>query len=79
MEPRRPRRAVSVSRSSASPMSSFLSVARDPVPYQGALAAITIERLNGFVGLLVGLATLIYLLLRIRKEWRSRGGTARAE
>ena len=35
-------------------MSSFLNVLRDPVPDQGALAALTIERLNGFVGLLVG-------------------------
>ena len=44
------------------------SILRDPVPYQGALAALTIERLNGFVGLLVGVATLVYLCLQIRKE-----------
>jgi hypothetical protein len=53
-------------------MSSLFPILRDPVPYQGALAALTIERLNGFVGLLVGIATLIYLCLRIRKEWRNR-------
>ena len=55
----------------------LISVLRDPVPYQGALglfAPITIERLNGFVGLLVGLATLVYLCLRIRGEVaRARG------
>lgn len=48
---------------------------RDPVPYHGALgffAAITIERLNAVVGLLVGAATLIYLCLRIRREWIAR-------
>lgn len=48
---------------------------RDPVPYRGALgllAVITIERLNAIVGLLVGLATLVYLCLRIRAEWRAR-------
>jgi len=56
-------------------MSSLLSLLRDPVPYQGALglfATLTIERVNGFVGLLVGLATLVYLCLRIRGEWRNR-------
>lgn len=56
-------------------MSSLISVLRDPVPYQGALglfATLTIDRLNGFVGLLVGLATLVYLCLRIRQEWRIR-------
>lgn len=55
-------------------MSSLLSLLRDPVPYQGALglfATLTIERVNGFVGLLVGIATLVYLCLRIRGEWRN--------
>ena len=55
------------------------SILRDPVPYQGALAAITIERLNGFVGLLVGIATLVYLCLRIMKEWRTHRSAARGE
>lgn len=53
----------------------IIPIFRDPVPYQGALglfATLTIERLNGFVGLLVGLATLVYLCLRILGELRSR-------
>jgi hypothetical protein len=53
----------------------LLAILRDPVPYHGALgflAATTIEHVNAFVGLLVGLATLVYLCLRIRNELRSR-------
>ena len=56
-------------------LSTIISVVRDPVPYHGALgffAVITIERLNAFVGLLVGLATLVYLCLRIRREYLNR-------
>jgi len=56
-------------------LSTIISVIRDPVPYHGALgffAVITIERLNAFVGLLVGLATLVYLCLRIRREYLNR-------
>jgi hypothetical protein len=52
-----------------------LSILRDPVPYHGAIgffAFTTLERLNAYVGLMVGLATLVYLLLRIRREWSSR-------
>ena len=52
-----------------------LSILRDPVPYHGAVgffAFTTLERLNAYVGLMVGLATLVYLLLRIRREWSSR-------
>ena len=48
---------------------------RDPVPYHGALgliAIITLERLNAVIGLLVGLATLLYLCLRIRDQLRDR-------
>jgi len=48
---------------------------RDPVPYHGILgfiAANALEHLNAVVGLLVGAATLVYLCLRIRREWRSR-------
>jgi len=51
------------------------TILRDPVPYHGVLglfATITIERLNAFVGLLVGVTTLIYLCLRIRNEWHAR-------
>ena len=53
----------------------FTNLLRDPVPYHGALgfmAVITIERVNAVVGLLVGLATLVYLCLRIRREWGKR-------
>lgn len=55
------------------------SILRDPVPYQGALAALTIERLNGFVGLLVGIATLAYLCLRIHREIRDRNSKSTSE
>lgn len=56
-------------------LSTILSVLRDPVPYHGGLgflAIVTLERLNAFVGLLVGLATLVYLCLRIRDQIRNR-------
>ena len=56
-------------------LSTILSVLRDPVPYRGGLgifAIVTLERLNAFVGLLVGLATLVYLCLRIRREYLNR-------
>jgi hypothetical protein len=52
-----------------------LSILRDPVPYHGAVgffAFTTLERLNAYVGLMVGLATLVYLCLRIRREIRDR-------
>jgi hypothetical protein len=60
----------------------LLSILRDPVPYHGALgmlASLTIEHLNAFVGLLVGLATLVYLCLRIGKEWKNRKTSASDE
>jgi hypothetical protein len=63
-------------------MSSFISVLRDPVPYHGALgmlASLTIEHVNAFVGLLVGLATLVYLCLRIGREWKNRNTSVRDE
>ena len=63
-------------------LSSLATLLRDPVPYHGALgwiAIITLERLNAVVGLLVGRATLLYLCLRIRKEWRSRGSDPRCD
>ena len=56
-------------------LSSLATLLRDPVPYHGALgwiAIITLERLNAVVGLLVGLATLLYLCLRIRDQLRDR-------
>jgi len=55
--------------------SSVAALLRDPVPYRsglGIFALITLERLNAFVGLLVGLATLVYLCLRIRDQLRDR-------
>ncbi|HEX9781280.1 MAG TPA: hypothetical protein VGA56_00920 [Opitutaceae bacterium] len=59
-------------------LSALLTVLRDPVPNRGALglfATLTIERLNAFVDLLVGLATVVYLCLRIRREWLDRRRT----
>ena len=56
-------------------ISTILSVLRDPVPYRGGLgifAIVTLERLNAFVGLMVGIATLVYLCLRIRREYLNR-------
>ena len=56
-------------------LSATLSILRDPVPYHGAVgffAFTTLERLNAYVGLMVGLATLVYLCLRIRREVRDR-------
>ena len=63
-------------------ISTILSVLRDPVPYRGGLgifAIVTLERLNAFVGLLVGIATLIYLCLRIRDQLRRRNDPPRSE
>lgn len=60
----------------------IISVLRDPVPYHGGLgflALITLERLNAFVGLLVGLATLVYLCLRIREQLRDRKSRSPSE
>jgi hypothetical protein len=55
--------------------SSVAALLRDPVPYRGGLgifAIVTLERLNAFVGLMVGIATLVYLCLRIRDQLRDR-------
>lgn len=63
-------------------LSTILSILRDPVPYRGGLgllAVITLERLNTIVGLMVGIATLVYLSLRIAKEWRTRHRPPTAE
>ena len=63
-------------------LSALAALLRDPVPYQGALgffAVVTLERLNAFVGLLVGLATLVYLCLRIRREVRDRNSKPASE
>lgn len=58
------------------------SLLRDPVPYHGLLgflAVVTLERLNVLVGLLVGLATLVYLCLRIRDQLRGRNSKPASE
>jgi hypothetical protein len=63
-------------------ISTILSVLRDPVPYRGGLgifAIVTLERLNAFVGLMVGIATLVYLCLRIREQLRRRNAPPRSE
>lgn len=63
-------------------MCSLITVLRDPMPYQGALGlftTLTIDRLNGFVGLFVGVATLVYLYLRIRAESRRRNNPPDSE
>ena len=63
-------------------LSSLATLLRDPVPYHGALgliAIITLERLNAVVGLLVGLATLLYLCLRIRDQLRNRNPQSPSE
>ena len=63
-------------------LSSLAALLRDPVPYHGALgwiAIITLERLNAVVGLLVGLATLLYLCLRIRDQLRDRNSKPSSE
>lgn len=56
-------------------LSTLAAIIRDPVPYRGLIgffAAVTLEHLNAIVGLLVGLATLVYLCLRIRDQIRRR-------
>ena len=63
-------------------LSTIISVLRDPVPYRGGLgifAIVTLERLNAFVGLMVGIATLVYLCLRIRRELRDRNTPPRSD
>ena len=59
-------------------LSSLAALLRDPVPYHGALgwiAIITLERLNA----VVGLATLLYLCLRIRDQLRNRNSKSTSE
>ena len=63
-------------------LSTILSVLRDPVPYRGGLgifAIVTLERLNALVGLLVGIATLVYLCLRIRDQLRDRNSKSTSD
>lgn len=63
-------------------LSTLTALVRDPVPYRGLIgffAAVTLEHLNAIVGLLVGLATLVYLCLRICDHLRRRNDPPRAE
>jgi hypothetical protein len=63
-------------------LSTLAALARDPVPYRGGLgifAIVTLEHLNAFVGLLVGLATMVYLILRIRAQLRRRNDPPRSD
>ena len=55
--------------------SSVAALLRDPVLHRvglGWIAVITLDQLNALVGLLVGIATLVYLCLRIRREYLNR-------
>lgn len=63
-------------------LSTLAALVRDPVPYRGLIgffAAVTLEHLNAIVGLLVGLATLVYLCLRIREQLRRRNDPPRSD
>lgn len=56
-------------------LTTIAELSRDPVLHRvglGWIAVITLDQLNAFVGLLVGIATLIYLCLRIRDHLRNR-------
>ncbi len=55
--------------------SSVAALLRDPVLHRvglGWIAVITLDQLNALVGLMVGIATLVYLCLRIRDQLRNR-------
>lgn len=59
-------------------MGMLASILRDPVPYRaavGLVASINLDRLNTIIGLLVGVATLVYLCLRIRREMANCSST----
>ncbi len=63
-------------------LSTLAELTRDPVLHRvglGWIAVITLERLNAVVGLLVGIATLVYLCLRIRDQLRRRNVPPRSE
>ncbi|BET67408.1 hypothetical protein ASA1KI_23260 [Opitutales bacterium ASA1] len=63
-------------------LSTLATIIRDPVPYRGLIgffAAVTLEHLNAIVGLLVGLATLVYLCLRIRDQVARQRGYGRSK
>jgi hypothetical protein len=56
-------------------LTTLAELSRDPVLQRvglGWIAVITLDQLNAFVGLLVGIATLVYLCLRIRDHLRTR-------
>jgi hypothetical protein len=57
-------------------LTTLAELSRDPVLHRvglGWIAVITLDQLNAFVGLLVGIATLVYLCLRIRDAVRKHG------
>ena len=63
-------------------ISTILSVLRDPVLHRvglGWIAVITLDQLNALVGLLVGIATLVYLCLRIRDQLRDRNSKSTSD
>jgi hypothetical protein len=56
-------------------LTTLAELTRDPVLHRvglGWVAVITLDQLNAFVGLMVGIATLVYLCLRIRREYLNR-------
>ena len=56
-------------------LTTLAELTRDPVLHRvglGWIAVITLDQLNALVGLLVGIATLVYLCLRIRDQLRDR-------
>lgn len=63
-------------------LTTLAELTRDPVLHRvglGWIAVITLDQLNAFVGLLVGIATLVYLCLRIRDQLRRRNDPPRSE
>jgi hypothetical protein len=63
-------------------LTTLAELTRDPVLHRvglGWIAVITLDQLNALVGLLVGIATLVYLCLRIRDQLRRRNAPPRSE
>ncbi|AKC83099.1 hypothetical protein IMCC26134_10490 [Verrucomicrobia bacterium IMCC26134] len=63
-------------------LSTLAELTRDPVLHRvglGWIAVITLDQLNALVGLLVGIATLVYLCLRIRDQLRNRNSKPSSE
>jgi hypothetical protein len=63
-------------------LTTLAELTRDPVLHRvglGWIAVITLDQLNALVGLLVGIATLVYLCLRIREQLRNRNSKPPSE